>query len=98
VVGTGLSCFLRNEKAGRRFCCGGGELLGTGEDGGLDRGASSENTPGKFFGLDVGGSEDSVGAFETSEGGSTVCAAVCSVSAASGARSTRLRLVGGSSS
>jgi hypothetical protein len=54
-----LTCFRKSEKTGRRFCNGGGELVGMGEEGGLDRGASSDHTAGEFFGLDVEGSEGS---------------------------------------
>lgn len=43
-----MACFLKREKTGRRFWSGGGELVGTGEDGGLDRGASSDHTAGEF--------------------------------------------------
>ena len=53
----GLGCLLNMEKTGRRFWRAGGELRGTGDDGGLDRGTSSEKIAGEFFGLDVGGIE-----------------------------------------
>jgi hypothetical protein len=46
------------EKTARRLWCGGGELFGIGEEGGLDRGASSDHIAGEFFGLDVGGFDD----------------------------------------
>ena len=55
----GLVCLLKIEKTGRRFWRAGGELRGIGEDGGLDRGGSSEKTAGESFGLDGGGVEDS---------------------------------------
>jgi hypothetical protein len=57
VVVVDLTCFLNSEKTGRRFCSGGGELEGTGEDGGLDRGASSDHIAGDDLGLDVAGPE-----------------------------------------
>lgn len=57
VDGSGLDCFLRKEKTGRRFCVGGGELRGAGEERGLDRGSPSENIADEVLGLEVGGSE-----------------------------------------
>jgi hypothetical protein len=47
------------EKTGRRLWRAGGELCGTGDDGGPDRGSSSEKMAGESFGLDVGGVDDS---------------------------------------
>lgn len=93
-----LVVFLKKEKTGRRFCGCGGELFGTGDEGGLDRGASSDHVACESFGLDVGGSED-VGA----DAGISACdLIVCDVgivvATVTGALSTRLRLVGGSSS
>lgn len=93
-----MICFLRNENTGRRFCTGGGELFIAGDDGGLDRGVSSDHTAGEFFGLDVGGSEASLGIIESFKVVPDVCIFVVSTSVASKAHSTRLRLVGGSSS
>lgn len=86
------------EKTGRRFWTGGGELHGTGDDGGLDRGGSSEKTAGESFGLDGGGVELPRPTDETMTAGAAsgdvkVAAWVLSVVV-----STRLRLVGGSSS
>lgn len=52
-----LGCFFRKEKTGRRFCRGGGELRGVGEEAGLDRSTSSENIAEESFGLEEGGSE-----------------------------------------
>ena len=57
TIVEGFAFFLINEKTGRLFWGGGGELFGTGDDGGLDRDASSDHTAGEFFVLDVGGSE-----------------------------------------
>jgi hypothetical protein len=71
-VELGLACFLNKEKTGRRCCGGGGELVGMGEDGGLDRGASSDHTAGEFFGLDVGGSDDSTKALGSPVRGAVV--------------------------
>jgi hypothetical protein len=45
---------LNIENTGRRFWTGGGELHGTGDDGELDRGGSSEKTAGESFGLEGG--------------------------------------------
>jgi hypothetical protein len=97
-VGARLICFLMKEKAHLRFCIGGGELFCMGDDGGLDRGASSDQTAGEVFGLDVGGSEDS-------QRDSVPLAIIFGtrvlvmlVSESSVGRSTRRRLVGGSSS
>jgi hypothetical protein len=72
--------------------------VGIGEDGGLDRGASSDHTAGESFGLDVRGSEDSRKASGSSFGDTIVGASVILEALGSGVRSTRLRLVGGSSS
>jgi hypothetical protein len=69
AVGVALVCFLNREKTGRRFWIGGGELVGKGEDGGLDRGVSSDHSTGELFGLDVGGSVVSRGATESFAGG-----------------------------
>jgi len=98
AIGEGLAFFLMNEKTGRRFWSGGGELFGTGDDGGLDRGASSDHTAGEYFGLDVGGSEGSQGLSEVYATASMGCVAAIPVSVVSGAHSTRLRFAGGSSS
>lgn len=97
AVVVDLTCFLKSEKTGLRFCSGGGELEGTGEDGGLDRGASDQ-IGGDDLGLDVGGSEAPfVGSFTVSGACRTVDI-VSVVSVDCTAHSTRLRLVGGSSS
>lgn len=90
--------FLMKEKTDRRFCCGGGELSGMGDDGGLDRSASSDQTADKCFGLDLGGSEDMARATGGSSKDSTFGRDASSLSVLSSTRSTRLRLVGGSSS
>jgi len=97
-VGRDLAVFRNNEKTGRRFCCCRGELNGTGDDGGLDRGASSDHIAGEFLGLDVGGSDDSRGAVEISGSDSTRKDAVTVVWTVWCVDSTRLRLVGGPSS
>lgn len=97
--GTGfdLVCFLNIEKTDRRLCITGGELVGTGEDSGLDRGASSDHMAGEFFGLEVVEPDDSRGASESITTASLSVAEEL-VSTVFSAFSTRLRLVNGSSS
>jgi hypothetical protein len=53
----GLVCLLNMENTGRRFWRTVGELRSAGDDGGLDRGGSSEKIVGESFGLNVGGVE-----------------------------------------
>jgi hypothetical protein len=94
----GLTCFLNIEKTGRRFWTGGGELRGTGEDGGLDRGGTSEKTADELFGLDGGETElerviDEGMTLEAVSEDINVVGSVLSI-----VFSVRLRLVGGSSS
>jgi hypothetical protein len=98
VMAAALACFLNRENTGRRFWTGEGELVGKGEDGGLDRGASSDQSAGEFLGLDVGGSEASRGAVESFMRASSGFVLAVSTSVVCMAHSTRLRLVGGSSS
>ena len=79
---------------------GGGELRGAGDDGGLDRGGSSEKTAGESLGLDGGAVELSR---SHSRDEMTIVRAVSKevkvvVSVLSIVVSTRLRLVRGSSS
>jgi hypothetical protein len=93
-----LACFLNREKIGRRFGTGGGELAGKGEDGGLDRGVSSDQSAGEFLGLDVGGSMALRGATESFTEASDGLVLAILTSVVCIAHSTRLRLVGGSSS
>jgi hypothetical protein len=69
-----------------------------GDDGGLDRGASSDHTAGESFGLDVGSSESSRVRSSWVTGASLVGVPIVSRSVGFGGHSTRLRLVGGSSS
>jgi hypothetical protein len=97
-TGVALTCFLNREKTGRRFCTGGGELVGKGEDGGLDRGVSSDQSAGEFLGLDVGGSPGFRGAVESFTEASDVFVLAMLTSVVCIAHSTRLRLAGGSSS
>jgi hypothetical protein len=92
-----FDCFFTNENTGRRLCSGGGELCCTGDDGGLDLGASSDQIAAEVFGLDVGGSEESHVGFEQLIG-ANISALRCSALLLSRVRSTRLRLIGGSSS
>jgi hypothetical protein len=98
-----LICFLNMEKTDRRFRIAGGELVGTGEEGeegeegGLDRGASSDHISGGLFGLEVAISDESRGISESMVAVS-LCGAEDFASIVSPAMSTRLRLVGGSSS
>jgi hypothetical protein len=91
-----LFCFLRKEKTGRLLGARGGELVGTGDDGGLDRGTSSDHGADDDLGLDVRGSEVSRVGERRFEGDEYV--AVASASWSTVVVSTRLRLVGGSSS
>jgi hypothetical protein len=76
---------------------GGVELCGVGEDGGLDRGASSENTAVVSLGLD-GSVELSRGDELSIGGGITSASPASSTSFVSfgGVDSTRLRFAGGS--
>jgi hypothetical protein len=69
-----------------------------GEDGGLDRGVASDHSAGEFFGLDVGGSEAPRGGSESFGGASSGHVPGILTSVVFTAHSTRLRLVGGSSS
>jgi hypothetical protein len=98
VGALGLVCFLNMENTGRRFCRAGGELRGAGDEGGLDRDASSEKMAGESFGLDVGGVQVSRGGAQLSSVEETVGAFTMSTLVFSTVDSTRLRLVGGSSS
>jgi hypothetical protein len=93
-----LGCFLKSEKTGRLFWGGGGELRGTGDDGGLDRGASSDHTTAGVSGLDVGGSGMSTSDSESPRRGFKdrgLCMSAFVVS--SSTHATRLRLAGASS-
>jgi hypothetical protein len=85
------------EKTGRRFWRGGGELFGTGEEGGLDRGTSSDQIPDEVFGLEVEASGTSRAEVVRLEG-EEVARFVGTPISLMGVCSTRLRLVGGSSS
>lgn len=98
AAGVALACFLKREKTGRRFWTGGGELVAKGEDGGLDRGVASDHSAGEFFGLDVGGSAVAGGDSESFTGASSGHVLEIMTSVVCTAHSTRLRLVGGSSS
>jgi hypothetical protein len=93
-----LSCFRRNEKTGRRFWGGGGELLGTGDDGGLDRGTSSDHIADDDLGLDAGGCEVARVEEWLFEGDDGNAVSRTSTSWITVVVSTRLRLVGGASS
>jgi hypothetical protein len=86
------------EKIGRRFWRAGGELRGTGDDGGLDQGSSSEKIAGESFGLDGGDVGVSRAGDEVLRAGEDVVAVRFLASVCSSVVSTRLRLVGGSSS
>jgi hypothetical protein len=86
------------ENTGRRFCRAGGELRSAGDEGGLDRGASSEKMAGESFGLDMGGVDVSRGGPQFSRIEETVADSIMSTLVFSTVDSTRLRLVGGSSS
>jgi hypothetical protein len=66
-----LTGFLKREKTGRRLWTGGGELVAMGEDGGLDRDASSDHGAGELFELDVGGSAISKGGPQSLSGASS---------------------------
>jgi hypothetical protein len=92
-----MGCFLKIEKTDRRLSIAGGELVGTGEDGGLDRGASSDHIVGVTFGLEVGRCDDSG---DNSQSLTTASFSVVEelVSTVLSAFSTRLRLEDGSSS
>jgi hypothetical protein len=94
----GLECVLNIENTGRRFWRAEGELRGAGDDGGLDRGGSSEKTAGESFGLDVGGVEVSRVRDEILAAGDVAIVFKISVLVLSVVVPTRLRLVGGSSS
>jgi hypothetical protein len=89
---------LNIENTGRRFWRAGGELRGAGEDGGLDRGGSSEKTAGVSFGLDAGDIEVSRVGDEPLAAGDVALVFRISVLVLSIVVSTRLRLVSGSSS
>jgi hypothetical protein len=93
-----LGCFLRNEKTGRRFWRGGVELFGTGDDGGLDLGTSSDHIAGDDLGLDVAGSEISRVKGRILEGEEEAAVVETPTSLLAVVFSTRLRLFGGSSS
>jgi hypothetical protein len=98
VLGVALTCLLNREKTGRRFWTGGGELVVMGEDGGLDRGTSSDHGAGELFELDVGGSAISRGGSESIAGTSSGSVLGVLSSVVCTAHSTRLRLAGGSAS
>lgn len=90
------SFLLNSEKTGRRFTSGGGELSSAGDDGGDDRVGASEKVGSEGCGLELRRADPKrVGdkGF-TGDLGTGVVEGVGSLSASS----TRLRLVGGSSS
>lgn len=91
------SFFLNKENIGRRLWRTGGELAGTGDDGGLDLGNSSEKIAEDCCGLDVGGAEKSCAGEDGFTAGRFVVSKEAVPSLPS-AVSTRLRFVGGSSS
>ena len=72
-------------------------MCGVGDDGGLDRGGSSEKIACESFGLDGGGVDESRVGDEVSRGCATGNVFIIAVSMLSILSSTRLRLVGGSS-
>ena len=72
-------------------------MCGGVDDGGLDRGGSSEKIAGSSFGLDGGGVDDSRAGDEALRGCATGNVFIIAVSMLSILSSTRLRLVGGSS-
>lgn len=98
-MGTvGFDVLLKMENTGRRFGTGGGELVWPSSDGGLDLGTSSDHIPEEFFGLDVGGSDDSKISFLHGELVVSPSTIGIEPSILFTGFSTRLRLVGGSSS
>ena len=95
----GFVCRFTNENIGLRLRMGGVELCGAGDEGGLDRGASSENNV-TSLGLD--GSAELSRAEELSRNRGAKSASSLSlivlVSSGGGVDSTRLRFTAGSSS
>lgn len=94
----GLVCRFTNENIGLRLRMGGVELSGVGEDGGLDRSASSENTAAASLGVE--GSAELSRAGELSCGigtDSTSSAPSIAFVSSRDVDSTRLRFAGGSS-
>jgi len=91
--GFGVACLLRKPKTGRRLCSPEGELRGAGDEGGLDRGGSSEKTTGESRGLDAGGADDSRVGEEVLGVGEIARAAASGLSTLI---PTRLRFAGGS--
>jgi hypothetical protein len=96
--GSGLCFRFKAENIGRLLGRGGEEICGPGEDGGVDRGGSSENISVISLGLDGGSAEFSRTGEELRDEMTVVAWFARSVSLVFFGVSTRLRFVGGSAS